>query len=305
MATSQEIYSQINQAINPDNSTKKPTVSWVAGQFRKAHDFSRIERVLKDRGDELDFDTRQTYENIIKLRDIAVANGLVTDTNGVYKMTPKGSKFVQDMAQNISKWDSINDMNYKEIRGMVQSAKGDVDREWYEQLPPNEKAAIDLYSRLTLKEFHFLTGLKNDKDGKNQYVNRINTLEERDPESYATLRDLNVINRNNTLNNEVVSNLFRTLGKYDYNRLRSFNRNISSRSDRLAADKALLTNTAIKKNPELGTLHPRFGQETTRQGQRSNVLGGRQQTFNDRMRRTRPANESKNLSFKQFLTENA
>jgi hypothetical protein len=320
MASSQEIYSQITQAINPDNSSKRPTLGWVAGAFKRAYDFGRIQAVLNNRSDELDPDTRQTYQNLLKLRDIAVNNGLMVAEGNKYKVTNAGSKFVQDLAKNIKQWESINDLTFKQLRGEVQSAKGQADQEWYNSLSPIEQHIIDLYSKLTIKEFHFLTGVKNDKDGKNRYVNRIETMEDSDPESYNMLRDLGFITKKNTINDALVSTFFRTLGKYDYRHLRSFNRSISSRSDRLAADAALNQNHADRmatdRNPTDGGMmsdrermvaNSRMPSDVeepnNRQQQRSRILGGRKDAFNDRMRRTRPANESKSLSFKQFLIE--
>lgn len=317
MATTQQIYNQIRKDI----TSKKPTLGWIAGMFKKTHDFPRYQNMLDTRADELDPEQAETIKNTLKLRDIALQNGLMKEENGKIKVTQAGSKFVQDLAKNIQQWDSLNDLSFKQLRREVQSAKGEADQEWYNGLPPVEQKMIDIYSQLTLKEFHFLTGLKNDKDGKNQYVNRIAGLEQRDPESFEMLRHLGFIKPNGTLNNELANTFFKTLGKYDYRHLRSFNRNISSRSDRLAADQALNQNHAdrmaadrdsrdgdLLSDKERMTANSRMPSDVeepnNRQQQRSRILGGRQQAFNDRMRRTRPANESKNLSFKQFLIEN-
>lgn len=316
MATTQQIYNQIRQEI----TTKKPTLGWIAGVFKKTFDFPRYQTILATRADELDSEQLDTIKNILKLRDIALANNLIKEENGKFKVTPAGSKFVQDLSKNIKQWESINDLSFKELRKEIQSAKGEADQEWYNSLPPVEQKIIDIYSQITLKEFHFLTGLKNDKDGKNQYVNRINGLEERDMESYETLRQLGFIKSNNTLNNELTNTFFKTLGKYDYRHLRSFNRSISSRNDRIAADAALNKNHAsrmttdresndgnLMSDTERMTANARMPSDVeepnNRQQQRSRILGGRKDAFNARMHRTRSSNESKNLSFKNFLIE--
>jgi len=318
MATTQQIYNQIRKDI----TSKKPTLGWIAGAFKKVHDFPRYQNILDTRANELDPEQAETIKNTLKLRDIALQNGLMKEENGKIKVTPAGSKFVQDLSKHIQQWESLNDLSFKQLRREVQSAKGEADQEWYNSLGPVEQKMIDIYSQLTLKEFHFLTGLKNDKDGKNQYVNRIAGLEAKDPESYEMLRHLGFIKPNGTLNNELANTFFKTLGQYDYRHLRSFNRNISSRSDRLAADQALNQNHAdrlandretrdgdLMSDKERMTANSRMPSDVeepnNRQQQRSRILGGRQQSFNDRMRRTRPANESKNLSFKQFLIENS
>jgi hypothetical protein len=243
MATSQQIYSEINSAINPENSSKRPTMAWIAGTFKKAYDFGRIQRAVDEHSKELDTKTLENFINTLKFRDIAVKNGLMTKTDeGKYVTSERGNRFIQDLSKNIKQWESINDLSFKQLRGEVQSAKGEVDQEWYNNLPPVEQHVIDIYSRLTPKEFHLLTGLKNDRDNKQKYVNRIETLEDSDPESYAILRDAGIINNKNQINNTLLSTFFATLAKYDYRHLRSFNRSISSKSDRIAADKGLAQN---------------------------------------------------------------
>jgi hypothetical protein len=251
MATSQQVYQEIADAIEANGSTKRPTVGWIAGAFKKAHDFSRMEANLKNRGDELNPDIRQTLQNTMILKDIALKHGLIKQENGKYDVTPRGSKFVQDVAKSLHEWDSINKASFKQLRGTVQQAKGEADQEWYQSLPPDEQHIIDIYSRLTLKEYAMLKGLKNSKDSKKKYTNRVDGLQDSDPESYATLRDVGFINSQNLVNDKLLTKFFDTLAKYDYRHLRSFNRNISSRLDRMTADKALVQNQldrAVDKN---------------------------------------------------------
>jgi len=310
MASFQEIYNQITQAINEKNSSKRPTFPWIAGTFKRAHDFNRFKNYLDNYGDELDPETAETYTNILKLLQIALDNNLISSENGVYKTTPRGSKFLQELSRHIKQWDNINDLSYKDIRREVQAAKGEADQEWYNSLPPLDQAMIDLYSKLTPKEFHFLTGLKNSKDSKSKYVNRVETLEDSDPESYAVLKSLRFINANNQINDKLLTTFFSTLGKYDYRHLRSFNRSISSKSDRIAADKALAMNEYIRKQQGkdvAGKDYHRYSgvnDTDTRQMQRSRVLSGRKDDFNQRLRRTKASMaEHKDLSFKNYLIE--
>jgi hypothetical protein len=246
MATSQDIFRQINNAINPENSTKRPTFPWIAGTFKKTYDFNRIERALRNHSEELEPSTLENFRNTLKLRDIAVENGLITvkreGSEPVYKISEKGNRFLQELSKNISRWESLNDLSFKQLRSEVQSAKSEADQEWYDNLSPVDQHIIDIYSRLTPKEFHFLIGLKNAKDDKQKYVNRIETLQDSDPESYSILRDSGFINNKDQINNVLVTKFFATLAKYDYRHLRSFNRSISSKTDRIAADKALVRN---------------------------------------------------------------
>ena len=311
MATSKEIYNDIVNTIANSGSTKKATFAWIAGAFKKTHDFGRMQSRINNYADELSPDTLESLKNMMILKDIGVSNGLFKVENGKYKVTNKGSKFVQDVAKNISKWESLNDMTFKELRSEIQQAKGEADMEWYNGLPPDEQYMIDLYSKLTLKEFHYLTGIKNDKDRKQKYVNRVETLEDSDFESYSLLRELGFITPKNTINDTLLTKFFTTLGKYDYRHLRSFNRSISSRSDRIAADKALHRNNSDYQTDDMAdnkmTANVRMPMDVeepnNRQQQRSRILGGRKQSFNDRMHRTRVANESKKLSFKNYLME--
>ena len=105
MASTKEIFSEINQAINSDNSSKRPTMSWIAGVFKKIREFNRMENAL-ERSDELNDDVRENYINSLKLRDIALENGLMTreiKDNGFpkYEVTDKGSKFLQNLSKHI------------------------------------------------------------------------------------------------------------------------------------------------------------------------------------------------------------
>lgn len=242
MANSQQVYKEIADAIEATGSTKKPTVGWIAGTFKKVHDFARMEATLRDRSDELDPSTLQTLKNTLILRDIAVKNGYIRKDGTKYSVTPSGSKFVQDVAKNFQEWSSINSMDFKQLRGTVQQAKGEVDQEWYNSLPADEQHIIDIYSRMTIKEYALLKGLKNAKDSKQKYTNRVDGLEDRDPESYAVLRDMGFINSQNLINDKLLTKFFDTLAKFDYRHLRSFNRSISSKLDRITADKALVQN---------------------------------------------------------------
>lgn len=245
---SKNIYLEIADAIKEGNkSTKKPSLAWVAGTFKKTHDFNRIENAVKTRSSELSDDTLETFKNILTLRDIAVKHGLMTKEskdNGFpkYTVTPTGSKFVQDLAKNINDWQTINDLSFKQLRSEIQSAKGEADQEWYDSLPPDEQHIIDIYSRLTLKEYALLKGIKSAKDSKKKYTNRLDTLDQKDPESFETLKSLGFINKMNHVNDVLVTKFFNTLAKFDYRHLRSFNRTISSRLDRFSADKALTQN---------------------------------------------------------------
>lgn len=243
MATSQEIYREINSAINSDNSTKKPTMGWIAGTFKKTYDFDRMQRAVEGNSHELDSQTLQDFKNALKLRDIALKNGLmVRGKDGGYKVTDKGSKFVQETAKKITEWQTLLDKDFKGMRAELQSGKGFADMAWYESLPPNEKHVIDSFGLILPREFHFLIGLKNAKDSKDRYVNKINTWEEKNFESYSILRDIGFITSKNTLNVKMVDAFFNVLSKYDYEHLRSFNRNLSSSNDTIAATNGLRRN---------------------------------------------------------------
>lgn len=249
----QQIYSQILDSIFKHGSRERnkfPSLGWVASVFTRSPDLARIERVVRDRGDELDPDMLYDYENMLKVKDIAVKNGLMQrlkKTNGsdTYKTTPDGSKFVQELSKNINKWNdlsSLNDMDFKQLRATVQSAKGAVDDEWFKSLSPEDQKYVEIYSNLTLKEFSFLKGLKYQRDGKNQYTSRIDTLQDSDPEAYAVLKTAGFINEKDQLNVKLVDGFFNFLNTHDYAHLRSFNRSISSKLDRNAADAALKQN---------------------------------------------------------------
>lgn len=249
----QQIYSQILDAIFKHGDRERnmfPSLGWVASVFTRAPDLARIERVVKERGSELDTDMLYDYENMLKVKDIAIKNGLMQrlkKTNGsdIYKTTADGSKFVQELSKNINKWNdlsSLNGMNFKQIRAAVQSAKSSVDDEWIKSLSPADQKYVDIYSTLSLKEFSFLKGLKFQRDGKNQYTARIETLQDRDPEAYAVLKTANFINEKDQLNIKLVDGFFDFLNTHDYAHLRSFNRSISSKLDRNAADDALKQN---------------------------------------------------------------
>ena len=243
MATALQIYREINDAINPDSSSKRPTVAWVAGTFKKAYDFGRIQRAVDEHADELDPQTLETFKNTLKLRDIALKNGLINKSDtGKFITTEKGNRFVQEMAKNIKQWESLNDMNFKQLRGTMLAHKFDADQAWANDLPPEEQKILKVYGELTPKEYRFLIGIQADKDNKQKYVNRIETLEDKDHESYSVLRELGFITPKNTINDQFVYTFFKTLDKYDTAHLRSFNRTILTSHKNIAAQKGLAQN---------------------------------------------------------------
>jgi hypothetical protein len=246
MATAKQIFDEINNTINPDGTGKRPTMGWIAGTFKKTFDFDRMERTLRTRADDLDEDKLKDLQNTLKLRDIAIKNGLMvkskTPTGVKYNVTPAGNRFVQELSHKMSEWESINDLTNKQLKKVMFSEKGHADQEWYDSLPKDQQKLIDLYTNFTVKELHFLIGLYNSKQGKNEYIKRVETLEDTDFESYSTLREAGFINSKNQLNGSLVTEFFKMLKNSDYEHLRSFNRSISSFKDHIAAMRGLKQN---------------------------------------------------------------
>lgn len=318
-----KVYKEIADAIANAGSPKRATREWVAGilmpPIPKSYD--RWKRALNN--PDLTPEYRVDFQNKVIAVDIAANNNMLKKVNGGYEKNDKGSRFAKYLTLDVhsSEEKDVNDMSFKELRGMMQDMKGQADKDWYESLPPIEQMMIDKYQEMNEKEYAFLSGLKNDKDSKYRYVNRVERLEDSDPESYNVLKNLGFITKENYINNNLVTKFFETMGKFYYRHLRSFNRNISSSSDRRAAQNANNRRTSQEiardlekadgdtmSNDEMGAASTRMGTDdkmpTSRQQQRSKILQGRSQAFDQNTRRAKVArNESKRFSFKNFLIE--
>lgn len=251
MATFQDIFKEINDTIKTNS---RPTAEWISGMFSRSADIKSTERKLNDpkyveairaNDEEKGTHNLDNMENLLIVHKIGVKHGLlsVSKSTGLYKKTDKGSKFIQEITNFLHVRDeSKAGDSFKQTRAVWQNHTYGALQDWFNDQPEQAQHIINTYREITLKEFYLLAGLLNDQKGKNKYVNRVESLEDSDHESYSALLGLGIITEKNTINVEFLTNFFKTLSSYDDKHLRSFNASISSRVYRSEADKALIRN---------------------------------------------------------------
>lgn len=256
--SNKSIYKEIKDKILDKFGKSKnnyPTFTWVMGTFKKLQDYERLRRMVTHSSD-VPHETMEKFEKQKILVDTALEHGLITDIekpNGkhVLRVTGKGSKFLQELNQNIHSWNSLNSMNHKELKKTFLKGVEEADREWFDSLSREDQKMVEIYSQLSLKEYSLIKGLWNSKTNKENYQERLSNLQYSSPENFEYLKGLGFINDKSRLNSDFTEKFISTISSLDYSHLKHFNRSISSKTDRISADKALAQNAlqrSIDKN---------------------------------------------------------
>ena len=247
----ENLYSQLVDEFTREFPTEKgnyPTAAWIAGVFKRLYDFKNIEQMMKN--PKLPRESVENFEKIMFMKNFGEENGLLTKSDhGFVVKTDRGSKFIQHVASNIEQYKKFDahrttfgrSPEYKNTWYTVLAAANQADKEWADSLSEGDQRLLKLYSELTPKSFSFLKGLLTKNIDKKKYTHLFNSFMEHNPDEYEMLSNLSLI-RDNQINGKLLRELFSFLGNAGYSKLKSFNREISQRIDRSAADKALNKN---------------------------------------------------------------
>lgn len=222
---------RLKYGSSPKNNT--PTAAWVAGKLQQLQYIDSIEKSLASNGDLLP-EKREEYEKIVAMKNIAIENKLVKFVGNRILKTDKGSKFVQELAKKFNTWQTMYDKIH-----ILADKEND---EWYNSLNEQDKHLVKLYKDISPRQYAYLMGLIDKKMNKKNYSKFIDSSEEKNPEMIDSLKSMEFINADNTLNTKLISQFLNFLNDKTYARLKAFNKEISYITDRISADRALMRN---------------------------------------------------------------